>query len=81
MTGPARPQVVAVIGDECTGCSTCVDYCLVDCIEPAAPAASVTPVPSVTIREDECIGCGVCVKICDALGVNAVRLVPASAAS
>lgn len=76
-----RPRVVAVIDDDCTGCNSCVDYCLVDCIEPAASAPTVTPLRPVTIREDECIGCVVCAKICEELGVNAIHLVPAEAAS
>lgn len=72
-----RPQVVAVIKDDCTGCNTCVDYCLVDCIEPASSARTPGPPSPVTIREDECIGCVVCAKVCEELGVNAIRLVPA----
>ena len=73
-----RPRVVAVIDDDCTGCNTCVDYCLVDCIEPASSASSLkSPLP-VTIREDECIGCVVCAKVCEELGVNAIHLVPAA---
>jgi len=83
MTSPAlsrtdRPRIVAVIGDDCTGCNTCVDYCLVDCIEPASSASSLTSKSPVTIREDECIGCVVCAKVCEELGVNAIRLVPAA---
>lgn len=86
MTPPAinrtdRPRLVAVIDNDCTGCNTCVDYCLVDCIEPASSASSVkSPLP-VNIREDECIGCAVCTKVCDALGVNAIHLVPAEVVS
>jgi NAD-dependent dihydropyrimidine dehydrogenase PreA subunit len=80
-TRTTRPRVVAVIDDDCTGCNTCVDYCLVDCIEPAASAPSLGPLSPVTIREDECIGCVVCAKICEELGVNAIHLVPAEAAS
>ncbi len=70
-----RPRILAVIGDDCTGCNTCVDYCLVDCMEPAAPDAKVSAAPPVTIREDECIGCVVCAKVCEELGVGAIRLV------
>lgn len=86
MTPPAinrtdRPRLVAVIDNDCTGCNTCVDYCLVDCIEPASSASSVkSPLP-VNIREDECIGCAVCTKVCEALGVNAIHLVPAEVVS
>lgn len=83
MTPPAisradRPRIVAVIDDDCTGCNTCVDYCLVDCIEPASSAPGLTSKSPVTIREDECIGCVVCAKVCEELGVNAIRLVPAA---
>jgi NAD-dependent dihydropyrimidine dehydrogenase PreA subunit len=49
----------------------------VDCIEPAASALNPAPMPPVTIREDECIGCVVCAKVCEELGINAIRLVPA----
>jgi Pyruvate/2-oxoacid:ferredoxin oxidoreductase delta subunit len=75
-----RPRLVAVVGDDCTGCYACVDYCLVDCIEPSSPQAGRTPSVPIAVREDECIGCFVCAKICDALDVNAIRLVPASPA-
>ena len=83
LTAPAmnqahRPQVVAVIEDDCTGCNTCVDYCLVDCIEPASSAPTLTSPHTVTVREDECIGCVVCAKVCEELGVNAIHLVPAA---
>ena len=81
MSRTDRPRVVAVIDDDCTGCNTCVDYCLVDCIEPASSASSFKSLLSVTIREDECIGCVVCAKVCEELGVNAIHLVPAEAAS
>jgi Pyruvate/2-oxoacid:ferredoxin oxidoreductase delta subunit len=81
MSRTDRPRVVAVIDDDCTGCNTCVDYCLVDCIEPASSASSLkSPLP-VTIREDECIGCVVCAKVCEELGVNAIHLVPAAPVS
>ena len=59
-----QPQV-AVVQTDCTGCNTCVDYCLVDCIEPAPPNRDPrSPVP-ISIREDECIGCFVCAKVCE----------------
>lgn len=76
-----RPRVVAVVEDDCTGCNACVDYCLVDCIEPASSSPSLKSSPHVTIREDECIGCFVCAKVCEELAVNAIHLVPAEAAS
>lgn len=82
MAGPAmkridRPRVVAIVEDDCTGCNACVDYCLVDCIEPASQACGPKSPAPVTIREDECIGCFVCAKVCDELAVSAIRLVPA----
>lgn len=75
------PRVLAVINDDCTACNTCVDYCLVDCIEPAASASNLPASSRLTIREDECIGCVVCAKVCEELGINAIRLVPTEAAS
>ncbi len=75
-----KPRLVAVIGDECTGCQSCVEYCLVDCIEPAPPKSVASPAPVVGIREDECIGCFVCAKICEELTVNAIHLVPVESA-
>jgi NAD-dependent dihydropyrimidine dehydrogenase PreA subunit len=76
-----RPRVVAVIDADCTGCNTCVDYCLVDCIEPVPSAPNPTSRSPVTVREDECIGCVVCAKVCEELGVNAIYLVPAEPVS
>ena len=70
-----RPQLVAIVGDDCTACGSCVDICLVDCIEPVPPSPP-QPVAPVHIREDECIGCFLCAKVCEELEVNAIRLVP-----
>jgi len=75
-----RPRLVAVVQDDCTGCNTCVDYCLVDCIESAPPAPNPQSISPITIREDECIGCFVCAKVCEELAVNAIHLAPADAA-
>ncbi len=72
-----RPRLVAVVQDDCTGCNTCVDYCLVDCIESAPPAPNVQSFAPISIREDECIGCFVCAKVCEELAANAIRLAPA----
>jgi NAD-dependent dihydropyrimidine dehydrogenase PreA subunit len=74
-----RPRLVAVVQDDCTGCNTCVDYCLVDCIEPA-PATSPLP-HSVSIREAECIGCSLCAKVCEELNLHAIHLVPSAASA
>jgi NAD-dependent dihydropyrimidine dehydrogenase PreA subunit len=71
---------VAVVEEDCTGCYACVDYCLVDCIEPAPTTPSFRPPAPISIREDECIGCFVCAKVCEELAVNAIRLVPAAQA-
>jgi len=76
--GIARPRLVAVVEDDCTGCNTCVDYCLVDCIEPASRTPSPLSPVLISIRVEECIGCSVCVKVCEELAVNAIRLVPAA---
>jgi NAD-dependent dihydropyrimidine dehydrogenase PreA subunit len=71
-----RQRFVAVVEEDCTGCNACVDYCLVDCIEPAPPNPDPrSPIP-ISVREDECIGCFVCAKVCEELAVNAIRLAP-----
>ncbi len=75
----AKPRLVAVIGDDCTGCQSCVEYCLVDCIEPAPSTPASHELPAVEVREDECIGCFVCAKVCEELTVNAIHLVPLEA--
>jgi NAD-dependent dihydropyrimidine dehydrogenase PreA subunit len=74
MAGAPRPRLVAVVQDDCTGCNTCVDYCLVDCIEPVPPTVSPQPPAQIHIREDECIGCFLCAKVCEELTVNAIHL-------
>jgi NAD-dependent dihydropyrimidine dehydrogenase PreA subunit len=73
-----RQRFVAVVEEDCTGCNTCVDYCLVDCIEPAPPNPDPRSPALISVREDECIGCFVCAKVCEELAVNAIRLVPAA---
>ena len=74
----ARPRLIAVVGGDCTGCNTCVDYCLVDCIEPTSPGSDLHPPAPVHIREDECIGCSLCAKVCDEIRQSAIQLVPVS---
>jgi NAD-dependent dihydropyrimidine dehydrogenase PreA subunit len=75
-----RQRFVAVVEEDCTGCNTCVDYCLVDCIEPAPTNPDPRSSVRISVREDECIGCLVCAKVCEELAVNAIRLVPAAEA-
>jgi NAD-dependent dihydropyrimidine dehydrogenase PreA subunit len=75
-----RQRFVAVVQEDCTGCNACVDYCLVDCIEPAPPNPDPRSPVHISVREDECIGCFVCAKVCEELAVNAIRLVPAAEA-
>ena len=75
-----RQRFVAVVEEDCTGCNTCVDYCLVDCIEPTPPNPDTRSPLLISIREDECIGCFVCAKVCEELAVNAIRLVPTAGA-
>jgi NAD-dependent dihydropyrimidine dehydrogenase PreA subunit len=73
---PGRARLVAVVEENCTGCNACVDYCLVDCIEPTATTNDQWPMDPVRIREDECIGCSLCAKVCEQVAVNAIRLLP-----
>ena len=80
-TAPMRPRasrerLVAIVSEDCTGCQTCVDICLVDCIEPTPTAAKSQPPAPVHIREDECIGCFLCAKVCEELEAKAIHLVP-----
>jgi NAD-dependent dihydropyrimidine dehydrogenase PreA subunit len=72
-----RPRLVAVVQEDCTGCNTCVDYCLVDCIEPTPRAPEPETRTSISIREDECIGCSLCAKVCEELTMHAIAMVPA----
>ena len=81
LSGPVRSptgrqRLVAIVGEDCTGCQSCVDICLVDCIEPAPSTVKSQATAPVHIREDECIGCFLCAKVCEELEVNAIRLVP-----
>jgi NAD-dependent dihydropyrimidine dehydrogenase PreA subunit len=76
MPAPGRARLVAVVEENCTGCNACVDYCLVDCIEPTATTNDQWPMDPVRIREDECIGCSLCAKVCEQVAVNAIRLLP-----
>ena len=74
----SKPRLMAVVDeDNCTGCSACVPFCPVDCIEPVAIDKHVyPPIPPVQIRFNECIGCQICAKACDRLTWNAIRMIP-----
>ena len=73
-----KPRLMAVVDeDNCTGCSACVPFCPVDCIEPVdKDKYDDAPIPPVQVRFDECIGCQLCAKACDKLTWNAIRMIP-----
>ena len=72
-----KPRLMAVVDeDNCTGCSACVPFCPVDCIEPVSQEKYDIPIPPVQVRWDECIGCQICAKACDRLTWNAIRMIP-----
>ena len=76
-----RPPKMAVVDeDNCTGCSACVPFCPVDCIEPVPEEKyNDVSIPPVQVRWNECIGCQVCAKVCDKLTWNAIRMIPTNA--
>ena len=49
-----RPKLIAWVDeDNCTGCSACVPFCPVDCIEPVPKEKYTIPIPPVQVRFDE----------------------------
>ena len=72
-----RPKLMAVVDeDNCTGCSACVPFCPVDCIEPVSKEKYAIPIAPVQVRFDECIGCQVCARVCTKLTWDAIRMLP-----
>ena len=71
-----RPPKMAVVDeDNCTGCSACVPFCPVDCIEPVSISKhTFPPIPPVHVRDNECIGCQICAKVCTKLTWDAIRM-------
>ena len=71
-----RPRLIAVVDeDNCTGCSACVPFCPVDCIEPVSNDKYDIPIPPVQVRFNECIGCQICAKVCTKLTWDAIRMI------
>jgi len=73
-----RPRLMAVVDeDNCTGCSACVPFCPVDCIETvSSDKYDDTPIPPVQVRWNECIGCQICHKVCKKLTWDSIRMIP-----
>tara|TARA_B100000959_G_scaffold262120_1_gene300253 strand:+ start:402 stop:728 length:327 start_codon:yes stop_codon:yes gene_type:complete len=76
-TKKVRPKQTAWVDeDNCTGCTACVPFCPVDCIEPVALGKHVfPPIPPVQIRFNECIGCQICARVCTKLTWDAIRMI------
>ena len=71
-----RPRSMAVVDeDNCTGCSACVPFCPVDCIETVSKDKYDIPIPPVQVRFNECIGCQICARVCTKLTWDAIRMV------
>ena len=72
----SKPRLMAVVDeDNCTGCSACVPFCPVDCIETVPKDKYDIPIPPVQIRFDECIGCVVCARVCTKMTWDAIRMI------
>ena len=71
-----KPRLMAVVDeDNCTGCSACVPFCPVDCIEPVPiNKHEFPPIPPVHVRDNECIGCQICARVCTKLTWHAIRM-------
>ena len=72
-----RPKKTAWVDeDNCTGCSACVPFCPVDCIEKVpSDKYDDTPIPPVQVRWNECIGCQICARVCTKLTWDAIRMI------
>ena len=71
-----RPRSIAVVDeDNCTGCSACVPFCPVDCIETVSKDKYDIPIPPVQVRFNECIGCKVCARVCTKMTWDAIRMI------
>ena len=71
-----RPPKMAVVDeDNCTGCSACVPFCPVDCIETVSKDKYDIPIPPVQVRFNECIGCQICARVCTKLTWDAIRMI------
>ena len=72
-----KPRLMAVVDeDNCTGCTVCIPFCPVDCIETVSPEKYNIPLPPVQVRFNECIGCQICSRVCKKMSWDAIRMIP-----